>query len=149
MYSTLESIRPLINYFNSFERYVTKTTVSDTYEVVAGDTLTVVVSAGSSATITFEEAVVAPEYNIAISGYGLSLDAELIISAKFAIPVELQNDAGASIKVQFINDVTEYNLVEYINENGERCGVEFVCENSVIRVKLSLLAATPAILILS
>ena len=79
----------------------------------------------------FESAAVpAPKYNLATSGYGLSLDAELIVSAKIQV-ADLKDDPNATIKIQFINDVTEMKLADYIAENGIDSKNRIVVKQSV------------------
>ncbi|MBR5569740.1 MAG: hypothetical protein IKW10_02480 [Oscillospiraceae bacterium] len=99
-------------------------------EVTEGDEIEVIVNTydpanmwGSPAgTVTvkasYKTEEPAPEYNVVTNGYGLSLEAELVVSAKFVIPQELKNDPNATITIQFIDNVTEYNLQQYAAENG-------------------------------
>lgn len=97
-----------------------------TIEVAEGDVFAICVTDRdtedevTSFTLTgdFEEVVVAPEYNVTTSAFGLALDAELIVSCKFLLPDALKQDPGATIKVQFIDETVEYNVVEYIAQNG-------------------------------
>jgi len=101
-----------------------------TIEVKAGDVLVIEVVGYSDVdawtvpevtyTLTgaFEPAVVAPEYEVAVSGITLDMASELFIAAKFLFPDELKADKDATLTMEFAGTVTEYNIVDTIAELG-------------------------------